>query len=470
LTAVFTGAVPRPVIEQALKVVDVSGVKDVTVCCSGSFRVEQALTGVLPVARLHSNDVSLLTCAIGHQLVNRPLAFSFQERLVFLEDLAGPLPFDRLAALCLAAKMSGFAGKNKFAVAHYSHHVENAQHYFDIARTKLQSYLDRIKLTTFFDGDFVEHARRGVERGDLIVAWPPTYKGGYERLYKFLDANTKWEPPAYGVWDPDKLVDWVRELRSLKANFVVCADHPLEGEAPAAIYEPGRNKRVYLYAGAATRSSLRRQESTRAPFTYTPADPWSFTEQSKVQFLKMTGPHMNFLKDRYLAPGLRHSDGTDRWAVLVDGQLAGGFIYTISQMGDPSCVYLLCDFSTHRDRKLSKLIAMLAASEETISSFERARIVRVKSVFTTAFTDKPISMKYRGIYELAGRKEGFLNYTSEVRRVPTAAIYREWYDRFAKAERPAPRGRAQYGADDSSKPRRAEGARPGSARHPQSPA
>ncbi len=33
-------------------------------------------------------------------------------------------------------------------------------------------------------------------------------------------------------------------------------------------------------------------------------------------------------------------------------------------------------------------------------------------VYTTAFTDKPVSMKYRGVFELAKRGKGFLNYAA----------------------------------------------------------
>ena len=61
----FTGAVPRPVVEQILRTVDFGAWGDVYVCCSGSFRVDRAIKERHPNARIHSNDVSLLSCGLG---------------------------------------------------------------------------------------------------------------------------------------------------------------------------------------------------------------------------------------------------------------------------------------------------------------------------------------------------------------------------------------------------------------------
>jgi hypothetical protein len=58
-------------------------------------------------------------------------------------------------------------------------------------------------------------------------------------------------------------------------------------------------------------------------------------------------------------------------------------------------------------------------------------LLRFARVETTVFTDKPVSMKYRGIFELKARKPGFLQYVSPVRRQGVQAIYREWFERYA---------------------------------------
>ena len=104
----FVGGTPRPVIAQALSVVDLSNADDVFVCCSGAFRLEQALVKARPEIRIHSNDATLLSCALGGLAIGSPLEFRFTERLAFLEAvLQGKGPVDRLAALGVAVAARG---------------------------------------------------------------------------------------------------------------------------------------------------------------------------------------------------------------------------------------------------------------------------------------------------------------------------------------------------------------------------
>src|SRR5690606_12208351 len=115
-----------------------------------------------------------------------------------------------------------------------------------------------------------------------------------------------------------------------------------------------------------------------------------------------------------------------------DGMLAGAFIFSMAQYGDKiHNIYMLSDFSTSRHRKLSKLIPMLATSRDVIAHVNRQYLIDIQEVYTTAFTTKPISMKYRGIYKLAKRGEGFLNYSSAVRQQSPQEIFREWYRKYA---------------------------------------
>ncbi|WP_436835789.1 GNAT-like putative antirestriction protein, partial [Chryseobacterium gambrini] len=46
--------------------------------------------------------------------------------------------------------------------------------------------------------------------------------------------------------------------------------------------------------------------------------------------------------------------------------------------------------------------------------------------------DKPVSMKYRGIFKLDAKKDGFLNYSSDVRSGSPDEIYQEWLKKYGK--------------------------------------
>jgi hypothetical protein len=56
------------------------------------------------------------------------------------------------------------------------------------------------------------------------------------------------------------------------------------------------------------------------------------------------------------------------------------------------------------------LILAAVVSKEVQADLEQWLCARVKTIGTTAFTDRPISMKYRGIFEVHNRSEGKVNY------------------------------------------------------------
>jgi hypothetical protein len=194
----FVGSIPKEILEQAIRVIRIDTWNEAFICCSGSFRIERALHEKFPNLRIHSNDVSLLTCSIGQLATGKAPEVHFVERLAFIErELAemGASPQDRVAAVLVALDMGKYAGSNAFARAHFAHYERNFRSYLDHARVAVAEYLDGLRIDSFFGGDFREHAKRGLARGAGVIAWPPTYKGGYERLYKFLRDNTRWPEP-----------------------------------------------------------------------------------------------------------------------------------------------------------------------------------------------------------------------------------------------------------------------------------
>jgi hypothetical protein len=446
---IFAGAIPRQCLEQAFRVVDLARFDAAYVCCSGSFRIEQALAAKCPSMALYSNDVSLLSTAIGRMATGSPLPFKFTADLVWLEAaVAGSSPMERIGAIGVALSLARFRGTSEFARAHMAHYRANIRHYLDVGTEKIAKYLETLKLRSFTCSDFREHAEAAVAKGGLILSWPPTIKNAYERDFRFVNKNSEWERPTYGVFDPAELGPWISTLKEQNANFCIFSDKKLEEHAPAALFTTGRAKRFYLYTSAAASSSLRRNGTKSEPFRYRVIDTDTLRADSRVSVVEVASDHMNFIKDKYQLPGLVHTDGLYRFFVFLDGQLAGGFVYSwmsgvsyrdprVTKLG---AIYLLSDFAASRKRKLSKLVAMLATGRASIQRFDRRFVKRTNVVVTSAFTPRPTSMKYRGIFQLLSRRTvgtPCLNYLSEVRESSNDAIYAEWWRRYAaNAHRP----------------------------------
>lgn len=430
----FVGAIPRQVISQLLDVVPLESFSEVYVCCSGSFRLERSIRQRHPSLALHGNDVSLLTCALGRLAVGKPLAFRFVEQLAWLEEtLAGADSTRRLAGIVVASEIARYSSASLFAERYREHYRSHIDDFLDRALTRLGKILSELSLAGFRCGDFREHADRAVEARAFVVASPPTYKSGYERLYKFIDANTDWERPAYEVWDPKHLGDWIRSLEERNAAYAVVSDQVLEGLNACVEYSTPRMKTLYVYANARA-CSLRRSTHRAIPFQYRPVDPCALTRDTKVALVPVDAAKIMFLRHVYLSNKILPSTGDLNFLVYLDDCLAGAFCYQRDRRGAVDQVYLLSDFAITRAQKVSKLIALLATSRAAVRRFEMRNLARITSVFTTAFTDRPASMKYRSVFRVYSRRPGLVNYQSPVRDESPQQLYRRWWDKTQRVK------------------------------------
>jgi hypothetical protein len=103
-------------------------------------------------------------------------------------------------------------------------------------------------------------------------------------------------------------------------------------------------------------------------------------------------------------------------------------------------VYMLSDFPVAPTDypRLSRLIPMVALTSEVRQLCERMLSGRVRSVVTTAFSKRPVSMKYRGTLDLIKRDEKpdgtfMLNYAGRAGQWTLAEAYDQWRSKHLPA-------------------------------------
>ncbi len=222
----FIGSLPKKLITQML--INVQLKPDVYIGCSGSFRIEHAIKNMMPEKKVSGNDVSLLSCAVGYLLTGQRTDIEFTGRLEPLNQLRGDAVANT-AAICLAVMLSRFKGNNQYSQAHFAHVLRNLDDYHRDEKEKLLRYTDGFTLDSFHAGDFHHQIEAARENDGTLIMFAPTYKGGYENLYKFVNENTKWDSPAYGVWDPENIGALVLELQNDNQHFAIITDRRLDG-------------------------------------------------------------------------------------------------------------------------------------------------------------------------------------------------------------------------------------------------
>lgn len=404
----FVGSVPDALLSQVLKSVDFKAWPAVNIICSGSFKLERAIRIVAPEATIHGNDVALLSCAIGRVATGEPLPFTFTGDLAWFEELLRDELAERTAAVLIARELAPFS--IGAATVYKTRHIDHIRRSFPAmlaaATGKLELMRKQLVIDGFLAADFRDQIAAAVELGAGVVGFPPLDRSG-EQLFKFVDANTEWDRPAAPPFDPADLGELIDGIEAAGLPFCILADRKLEDREPVIEYRPGRNAPIYGYASDGLPSFRRGGEVRSTPFDYKSIDVSQIGPDTQVELVVTDTGRAAFVKDVYLAKNIQHVNGEVNMLVYLDGMLAGLIVFSRSrvQVYHGNEIYLLSDLSTSRDGRLSKLIASLTTCSEIIRFLERHYLRRFEYVVTTAFARGPVSMKYRGVFDLLKRSE-----------------------------------------------------------------
>lgn len=376
----------------------------VYVPCCGNFTIERSLAGL--GFALHSSDVSIYTTAIGRWLTGQPVGIRLAEDSAdelgwladSLDDAVGTV-----ATLMLGTRFLASVGREGLW------HQRVVRSYRDQWQAKHTETVERLSASDVALASYeVEDVRswlRKVPRDAPVCSFPPFYGGGYEKLYEPLNQHFTWDAPEY---EPLSDADVVEVLGAItdRPYWLTASNHDvpdLHGYLRGVIKTTPRAAPFYVYASEAP---------TRIVAPRQPIEPVTAPRLQRGR--ELTGPlslallkpgQFNALRARYLNP--RIAPGAANVAVAVKdgaGQVLGVFALAPSSF-TPDEAYLLSDFAVAPTDypRLSKLIVLAATSAEAQLLCQRAFSRRMRALSTTAFSNNPVSMKYRGLLWLTKR-------------------------------------------------------------------
>jgi hypothetical protein len=266
-----------------------------------------------------------------------------------------------------------------------------------------------------------------------------------ERLYKGLDELFVWDRPEYEVFDPElglpRLLASIDRLR----HWLIGTQEPLP-ELESQLRGRSQTRlgvEFYVYASdAPTRRTARRVKTEPVPIRRLSRGD-ALTGSPRL--IQLSPPQFNALRSQYLNPTITPADADVCYGLMLGDVLVGAFALTLnspfSRMRNGSeQAYLISDFpvAPTDERRLSKLIVMAILSREVKQLAERACNRRIRVIVTTAFSDRPVSMKYRGLLTLTGRKDAkqakhgrrLLNYAGDAGRWSLEEGYELWLSKY----------------------------------------
>jgi hypothetical protein len=391
--------------------------KTVYVGCSGNFTVERVLA-CSGNYNLIGNDVTIYSSAIGCYLADQPFHLELKkaEGFEFLEDYMKTSE-DKVATVELATRLVDILdskGNPRFHNAYYLRVFNAYKNQFPTLHQKTLLKLKSIgfKLSSYFNGDVLDFLP-SIPKDASFVVYPPFYAGDYTNMFKRMDYLFEWDKPTYNELDDNLLASMYDQVTS-RAHWLFGTDTPQEKYKDNLVgmaQTTNRGVTVYLYASDGIKRVVVPEQ--KIDFDGNERLIQGREIGNHMTLTELTGGQFRVFRSQYINEKIRPGQETRAYGVLVDGYLVGCFAVSMAPSkssgneSDVGKVYMLSDFPVAPTdyKRLSKLVLYAALSKEAQLLMERITSRRVNRLFTTAFSNNPESMKYRGVFKLYNRHE-----------------------------------------------------------------
>jgi len=389
--------------------------EDIYIGCSGNFTIERMLKGVTE-ARLHGNDVTIYSCLLGNYFAGVPLDAKFNENydgpMMLVKDYM-KTDLDIVTVVLLLSKMAVYLGSKPNP--HYLRMINAYQEQWTELFEKTRGKVEKAGqfLSSFYAGDVIGWVDE-VPHDQGFICYPPFYSGDYEKMFKVIEEIITWTPPSYDLIDKDKIFEMFRKLTKREYFMFGTNDELSEFSDYLIGVSQTTNRGVPLYVYSKAPKSRIVMPSQQVDSLFVERLGKDEDIGDSIRIIELKSENFRALRSQYMNPYIKPGSETSSYGVLVDNKLIGVYAFSASptlsnwdkHIQTPT-MYLLSDFpiAPTKYKRLAKLVLYAALSRESKLLAERLTSHRIRSLVTTAFSKNPVSMKYRGLFQLLNKKE-----------------------------------------------------------------
>lgn len=410
--------------------------KDIYIGCSGNYTTDKLVAGM--GFTVHSNDVSLYSKLISDILLGTTTEVTVTNQVLAEQfDTWEDSPYKKLVQVMYAMRLSEFVRqKNDYERYMYDGFMAQSQTYYKKTCEKLAKGAFNFQIADFSFCDFLDFLKSKKGKG-VGISFPPTYKAGYERIFKYVEESFAYEHAHYNVFDPKNGETIFAELLEEDENVIYSdRDWPnlhqwLIGKC---VIGSGKHS-VYMYSSVRRdkRYFIEKSKEIQASKYKVVETDYRFTADTKITVECCPVSDINYFKAFFMSNKVDYSTGGDLGFVFLADGRAFGFLVFSKQLSSITEIFMQADFVANSDMpKLSKLLIMLAKSAELRRLIARKWGNYFTRIKTTVYTDKPVSMKYRGVWSLIRRDKGKLMYGSEFEEQSFNNIYTQWLSKYGQ--------------------------------------
>lgn len=417
----FHGSIPTAVQQILSTIVKEWNTDEIYVGCSGNFTIERTLKSMTDKI-LHGNDVTIYSCMLGRYFSGQGVDVEYNENYDGPMQLVKKYMTDdasKVACALLISKMGNYLeGKPN----PYYEKITNAYiSQWDKLFNKTYEKIEKIEpfLKSFYEGDVCELVDKVPENAGFIC-YPPFFSGDYEKMFKAIERIMTWHPPHYEMINKDRIFEMFRKLTEREC-FMFGTDDELpefKEHLVGLAQTTNRGRQIYIYASSKKSKIVMPSQSVQGLMIPHLGKDEDIGDEMKI--VRLASENFHALRSQYMNVNIKPGSETAAYGVCVDNKLIGVYAFSASptlanwdKHIDTPTMYLLSDFpiAPTKYKRLSKLVLYAALSKESKLLAENLTNHRIRSLITTAFTKRPVSMKYRGLFKLLTKKQ--LEGTSE---------------------------------------------------------
>ncbi len=411
----FFGTTPAPVRDFLARELRNFKPKRVFEPCAGNFVLSMLCGAVDREIEVVSGDVSLYSMAIGGAFTGSDFGIRLKPELELeYEQFAGKVDPIEIAALVVIFQELAKC-RDKSHIKYYSNLERdircNQERY-------LASMVEKLtKAKSLLGPSYNFHARDCMEAiqyakpGDLVFFDPPYYEGDYEKGFASMESCFEYPQVEYTNMTMDKKIEALKDMtsRGVHAYFRHEEEIEIPGFELCYAFEYKADKRYLVYTNhreaiAQGRAVLMREKPKRYDVIWYEDE---IKPTSDIRLVSMKADESNHYRLMWTKKAAMKDVG-HRWGLVIDGKLAGMVSIVAGVMyGSPYAVIIADAAPFHtRYKRLGKLVLNCILSEEFLLSVNDLFMHEHTGFTTVAYTNAPVSMKYRGLFELAERKNG----------------------------------------------------------------
>lgn len=420
----FQGSLPEKAIKVICNIAKNWKCNNIYIGCCGNLSIERSLAKFYK-GNIFSCDVTIYSSTLGRFFARKDLEIEWNDnykgRCQYLQEYCDT-PIETVATMLLATDIMKFDNPDEKYMNAYAYRMLNAyEAQFPELHEKTVKTLKAIKLrlTDFYCGDVMDYLDN-IKKDGGFISFPPFYKGGYEHMWKDLERIFIFEKPEYNIFDPEKDIhNFARKVKRME-NFIIGTERllPEFKEYYSSTVLTGNGKPIYLYSSDKKHKIYVKGKKRKYTLSVKRLSPERETIGSpdNIKLCQLNHGQFDELRSVYLDKGIAPKTECAAYGVFTKDkdELLGCFAFSSSltltdfqTAIDGPTIYLMSDFSVRPTKipKLSKLVLYCVLSKETRFLAERCKNGRVNSIVTNAFCNNPVSMKYRGLFELLHKRK-----------------------------------------------------------------